>query len=74
MLANNQAVQRSTASGVSKWTINRPYPLTANVNTELARDQGDDSIALFVLAYSWRHVVLVVECLPVARFACVWFG
>ena len=50
------------------------HPLMAVVNTELARDQGDDSVALFVLAYSWRHVVLVVECLPVARFACVWFG
>ena len=59
---------------VLTWILFTRHPLMAVVNTELARDQGDDSIALFVLAYSWRHVVLVVECLPVARFACVWFG
>ena len=49
-------------------------PVKAVVRTERrARAQRVDSNALFICAFTRRIVGLVVDCVPVARFACVWF-
>ena len=41
-------------------------PVTLVVNTDPARDQRVDRVALFIFAVARRRVSLVVDCFPVA--------
>ena len=49
-------------------------PVTSGVNTDPARDQRGDPIALFIRVFTRRFVSLVVECFRHAGFACVSLG
>ena len=48
------------------WSVFRSRPLIAGVNTDTARDQCVDRVALFIFAVARRPVSLVVDCVPLA--------
>ena len=57
---------RAAVVRVLKWMRYPRRQVNAAVNTETARDQCVDRVALFILAVARRRVSLVVDCLPLA--------
>jgi len=62
-----QAVAHGAAGrAVLKWKVVRRGPVNGVVNTDTARDQRVDPVALLNIAVPWRRAALVVDCVPCA--------
>ena len=57
---------RAAVVWVLKWMRYPRRQVNAVVNTDTARDQRVDRVALFIFAVVRRRVCLLVDCLPLA--------